>query len=391
MGTQVVATSLTSLGNQTEKSSNALTSSVVYLDTLINNVTASVRSTKYLDLDYSYNSIVPVNFGLITQSIDNSVSDNFNTYTNKNNPYAQLQDFNYFSQRSTIPRYFGSKLEGRQYNIYTTASFGYAGDKSYGKFPVIDLRTQKLGLFSQIKSNIFFPGYTDVTMVYLVDRVSGINELNQSNNNWFEVQNTFKAGKTLTVKQFDSKNNFFDNEQPSINAVHTIYESGYSYTPMLYFNAANDKRVYFSYLGTSNSYVLARNNPFPDNYVSGSTNLRYPLIPSGSGMTGSIYNLFDVEVIDQSGAHSAGDTGSLDYTNYLVRNAGNYVINLRFDLNLTASNDAESGSFTMLIKRNGTIAASQSYIFNADGTGGGSGGNYPGNSYYITFGEPYGI
>ena len=388
MGTQVFATSLTSLGNQTEKSSNALTSSVVYLDTLINNVTASVRSTKYLDLDYSYNSIVPVNFGLITQSIDNSVSDNFNTYTNKNNPYAQLQDFNYFSQRSTIPRYFGSKLRGRKYNIYTTASFGYAGDESYGKFPVIDLRTQKLGLFSQVKTSPFFPGFSDVTMLYLVDRTSGINELNQSNNNWFEVQNTFKAGNTLTVKQFDNKNNFFDNEQASINAVHTIFESGYNYSPMLYFNAASDKRVYFSYLGTGNSYILARNNAIPDNFVSGSTSLRYPLIPSGSGMTSSIYNLFDVEVIDQSGAHFAGETASLDYTNYLVRNAGNYVINLRFDFNVTASNDAESGSFTMLIKKNGSIVGSRNYVFNSDGTA--QGGNYPGNAYYITFGETYG-
>ncbi len=390
MGTEFVATSLTSLGNQTEKSSNALTSSVVYLDALINNVTGSVRSTKYLDLDYSYNSIVPVNFGLITQSVNNSVSNNFNTYTDKNNPYAELQDFNYFTQRSTIPRYYGSKLQSKRYNIYTTASSTWAGDKSYGNSPVIDLRTQKLGLFSQIKTSQFFPGFSDITLVYLADKVSGINELNQSNNNLFEIQNTFKAGNTLTIKQFDNKNNFFDSEQLSTNAVHNIYESGYSYAPMLYFNAASDKKVYFSYLGTGDSYALAKNEVFPNNYVSGSTSLQYPLIPSGSGMTSSIYNLFDVEVVDESGAHSAGSTSSLDYTSYLVKNAGNYVINLKFDFNITASNDAESGSFTMLIKKNGITQTSRSYVFNSDGTGGGSGGNYPGNSYYITFGETYG-
>jgi len=384
MGTEIIATNLNSVGDQTEDSKNALTASTFNFGALLNNVTASVRSTRFLDLDYTYNSLVPVNFGLITQSMSNSVSNNFNTYTNKNNPYAELQDYNYFAQRSTIPRYYGSKVQSRVYNNYSTASSTWSGDKSYGSSPAIDLRTQKLGLFSQIRTSSFFPGQVNATLIYLVDKTSGLNELNQINNNWFEVQNTFKSGKTLTIKQFDNRK--YSN-QKFTDGVKNIYESGYSYAPMLYFNATNDSKIYFSFLGSSNAYVSSTNTAAPDNFLSGSTSVRYALLPSGSGRTGSVYNIFDQDNIDYASAYNAGNTGSLTYSTYTVNSAGNYVINAAFNLNITGSVDTESGSFTMLIKKNGTIFASQSLIFNANGTGGGGSNPFPGSGFYVTWGE----
>jgi hypothetical protein len=383
-GTNLVATSLTSVGDQTEISNNSVTASSVNFGALYQNITAAVRSQKYLDLDYGFNANIPVNFGIITQSINNSQINNYSTYTNKNNPYAELQDFNYFAQRSTIPRYYGSKVESLQYNVFSTASTTWGGDKAYGNSPAIDLRTSKIALFTQIATSSFFPGQVNATLAYLVDQATGLYELNQLNNNWFELQNTFKSGKTLTVKQFDNKK--YSNQKIT-DGVKRIYESGYSYSPMLYFNATNDKKIYFTFLNSGNAYVSATNTAAPNNYLSGSTSVRYALIPSGSGQTGSVYNIFDQEVIDYSGAHTAGDTGSLTYTTYQVQSAGNYVIALNFRLNITGSVDAESGSFTMLVKKNGDIFSSQSLVFNSSGTGGGGSNPYPGNAFYITWGE----
>lgn len=126
-GSEVFATDGQAL-DQTELSKN---SSGLVQDIRINygaiyqNVTASVRSTRFLDLDYSYNQSVPVNFGLITQSLSQSQNDNYNAYSNPYNPYAQLQDTNYATRAFTEPRYYGSKTYSKLYNTYTGPSSSF--------------------------------------------------------------------------------------------------------------------------------------------------------------------------------------------------------------------------------------------------------------------------
>lgn len=355
-GTELFATNLNSIGNQTEKSKNALTASTFNFGALLNNVSSSVRSVRFLDLDYTSNAIIPINLANVTGAISNSISNNFNTYTNPNNPYAELQDFNYFSQRSTIPRYYGSKVQSSTYNVYT------AGDQSYGNSPAIDHRTLKLGLFTQIRTSSFFPGQVNATLAYLVDRASGLQELNLLNNNWFEVQNTFKSGKTLTIKQFDNKK--YSN-QKATDGIKTIYESGYSYSPILYYQSGSDSKIYFDFLTTPSAYVEAHNqyNNSYQNTITGSLGLVYPFIRSGVRFSGSIYNIFDNEVYDDSALYTPGNSSSMTYPTYSVAYAGNYSVNANFNMYLTASATTDSASFTLRIKKNGTLIATSSKIF----------------------------
>jgi hypothetical protein len=91
-GTVITATTQTSIGDQTEVSSiqynGVETSYTTYsLDYLYQNVSASVRSERFFNLDYTSDQLTPINLGLITQSINSAVNDNYNTYTNPNNPY----------------------------------------------------------------------------------------------------------------------------------------------------------------------------------------------------------------------------------------------------------------------------------------------------------------
>lgn len=193
---------------------------------LLNNVSGSPLSTRFFDLDYSANQIVPVNFDLITQSINAGQASLSNPYA----PYAQIQDYNYYLQRSTIPRYSGSRLSGRTYNTYTN------GDISYGSDPVINYYTYQLGLFTQLSTSSYIPGKVNATLGYLVDVSGGLFELNQNNKHWVDVQNIFKQSRYTTIKQWDNQK--YSN-QKSTDGSKPIWSSGYSYRPMLYFASSS--------------------------------------------------------------------------------------------------------------------------------------------------------
>jgi hypothetical protein len=356
-GTKIIATDLNSVGDQTELSLNSIYGPInINLGALYQNVSASVRSKRYLDLDYTSNANTPINYDLITESIQNSQIDNYSTYTNPNNPYAELQDFNYFAQRSTIPRYYGSRVESYTYNVYTPATGSWPGDRSYGNSPAIDHTVSKLGLFNQISTSSFLPGKVNVRMGYLVDASVGLYELNLLNNNWFEVQNTFKAGTYLTIKQFD--NTKYSN-QKFTDGQKLIYESGYSYSPILYFNQQLDKKVYFNYLGEGLAYLQSQNYPAsasanPNNFIYGnsvSIGNWYTGSASGSNFTQSIYNIFDNEQVDPNDNYSPGVSGISPYSTYTVNFAGNYSINLNFGINITASATTDSASFSIKVVR----------------------------------------
>jgi hypothetical protein len=371
-GTKIYATSLNSVGDQTEASKNAITSSRVNFGATYQNITASVRSQKYLDLDYGYNALIPVNFGIITKSINDSQINNYQTYTNKNNPYAELQDFNYFAQRSTIQRYYGSKVESLRYNNYSTASSTWGGDKAYGNSPAIDLRTSKLALFTQIFTSSFFPGEVNATLAYLVDRKTGLYELNELNNNWFEVQNTFKAGRTLTIKQFDNKK--YSNQKLT-DGEKQLFESGYRYVPILYASQGTDTKIYYSYAQTPLVRLTATNLAddqgiaLYNRYISGSTfEPRYGAIRSGNDYTASIFNVFDVEIEDQSNAYSAGDGNSQVSASYEVQRPGDYSVDILLNVEYEVSSSLESGSLGFYVYKNGVLVGSQNRIYDPNGS-----------------------
>jgi hypothetical protein len=251
------------------------------LSPLFENVMIPVRSQRFYDLDYNATQLTPTNYGLITQSMAETILiGNVSQSQQRYSQYAYIQDFNYYSRPYTIPRYSGSYLSG-QYNTYSPT------DISYGTDPVINYYTDKLGFFTQVATSSFLPGQVNLTLGYLADVSGGLFELNQNNKHWQDVQNIFKAGTTLTIKQFDNKK--YAN-QKATDGPKPIYNSGYSYTPELYYLSGSDNKVYFEYLGTSSpsSGFTAITSGSPNYYVSGVPSPYY-----SASVNGYIYKIFD--------------------------------------------------------------------------------------------------
>lgn len=228
-GTEIVVTNGDAL-SQAENSNNSILGTIsVTPSAVFQNVTGSVRSQKYFDLDYTSNQLTPINLGLITQSIDNSVTNNYNTYTNPNNPYAELQDYNYATRHFTDPRYYGSKVESAKYNTYTQ------GDRSYGKTAAIDKIKPEFAYLVDIFSSSFqLPKRANAQIKYIIDGNQNILDLTKTNTNIFYTQNIYKSGETVNVSLFK-----YDPAKPYIqkltnNSNFSIYEGGYRYSPILY-------------------------------------------------------------------------------------------------------------------------------------------------------------
>jgi len=82
----------------------------VSLGATYQNISTSVKSQTLLDLDYNSDQLKPVNYNAVTYSINESQVNNYAAYTNPNNPFAQVQDYNYNLKRSIVPRYSGSQV-----------------------------------------------------------------------------------------------------------------------------------------------------------------------------------------------------------------------------------------------------------------------------------------
>lgn len=209
------------------------------LSYLYQNVTSSVISSRFFDLDYNSNQIVPSNYGLITQSINTGATP----FTNPQAPWAQLQDYNYSARRSILPRYSGSKSTSLKYNVYTSASLNWPGDSSYGSNPAIDRNSIKIGWVKSIPSqSLNFPDKTLIALKYLVDEERVVTELSAHNYNLFEVQNIFKSGDDVIVSISDVKS---PSNQVSLDGTKKIFRGGYWYDPILY--RENNETLTFTY------------------------------------------------------------------------------------------------------------------------------------------------
>lgn len=299
----------------------------IRLNATYQNVTSSVKSRIYFDLDYSTNQAVPVNYNLITQSLDAGVAALTNPYA----PYAELQDYNYSARRSTLPRYVGSKTSGKAYNIHSD------GDSTYGNYPVINWNTLKLGLFTQLQTSSFFPGLVNASLAYLADVSGGLFELNQRNTHWTDVQNTFKAGTTLTIKQFDNKK--YSKQQTS-DGIKLIFNSGYSYSPLIYFTSCSgDPTISFELLtGELSGYQLtARNSISPTGNIFGASPITYPPfglnVPSQQlPFSQGVGNLF--ETVTDGVDYYTPSTGTT-FPKYEVQQAGTYQIQAAIPLKVS--------------------------------------------------------
>jgi hypothetical protein len=268
---------------------------------------------------------------------------------------ASLQD-SYLSLDSyNLPRYDGVKVSSLNYNTYTSASATYGGDKSFGKTAAIDHYVKKFGLFTQIVSSSFLPLRNTTALKYLVDESGSLTELNQSpentsDNHWIEIQNTFKLGKNAIVAQFDNQQY---SDQKTTDGPKTVFDSGYSYHPMLYYSGS-DQKLYFQYVGKGNSILMHLDNS--GFFISGSSpvTLRY----TGSNIingTSSIYPVFDV--IDENFTR-----GNTFYSNFRFTGSTNFVNNFPTYSVPQNANMAFSANFGISVQFP-TISQSVTYKF----------------------------
>lgn len=311
---------------------------LVPINYLMNNISSSVKSTKYMDLDFTSNQLVPVNFNIITKSIVDGGSALGQSYV----PFAQLQDYNYHKLSSINARYLGTKLQAKYYNIYTEQNDSYEGDISYGSYPAIQKTTNKLGFFTQVETSSFFPGKVNVTLAYLADASGGLFELNQNNNNWQDVQNIFIASTNSTIKQFDNRK--YGN-QVNTDGIKLIHNSGYNYSPQLYFTTSSDARLYFEYLGGSNDSFRAYTIGTPNAFISGpAVTPTYAVTIDDAGLrSGNLFNYLDGES-PSTVNFAVGNTSTSTFPNYTSSVAGQRTFTVNLKINVEFPNPQTFGN-----------------------------------------------
>jgi len=278
---------------------------------LLNNVSQSVASINRNKIEYIYGT---------TGSIITT---------------AQLQDSYLSLQSHKLSRYEGVQTTSLLYNTYTSASSTYGGDISYGNTAAIDHTVRKIGLFTQIQSSSFLPGRNNISLKYLVDEFGSLTELNQMNKHWNEVQNTLKSYTITNISLFDNKK--YSN-QKFTDGNKIIFESGYTYSPILYFSSSCVP-LSFQNLGTPSAYLgTAVNSLNPNNYISG----------SGAGVDAyPISASFVSRLFDQN---TQGlpylSTGSLTTSSiYTAQETSAHKVSANFNFNLTI-NSSISSTFT---------------------------------------------
>jgi hypothetical protein len=303
----------------------------------LNNISSSVISNSRKKLEKIY----------ITSNNNVFLSGSANEYTSD----AELQESNLSSKGFQNSRYDGTKISSLKFNTYSPLSNTYLGDNSYGKTAVIDHNTRKLGLFTQITENIFLPSTkkNNVVLRYLVDESGSLTELNKNNKHWNELQNTFKSGENLTITLF---NNQKSGDQKSTDGTKLIFNSGYNYTPMLYFSGS-EPNIYFEYTGENVGKLFQAKNtisisPGPAGYIYGGFGgvNGYPLSPSGSDTNKKvIYNIFDIIESNDGTLFTAGSSTNNTYPSYSVASNGSYTFSNQFDIYIDLKGSQRSGSF----------------------------------------------
>ena len=299
---------------------------------MLNNVSTSLYSTsrKTLEISGSFQMIGSGSFPLLVT--------------------ASLQD-SYLSLSSyTLPRYSGSKTYSAKYNTYTN------GDQSYGKSAAIDRYVRKFGLFTQVVSSSFFSSRNLVALKYLVDESGSLTELSQTptssaDSHWSEVQNTFKLGSTSTIALFDNQQY---GDQKKTDGPKSIFDSGYSYYPTLYYSTGSTK-LYFQYVGVGTSILFRSDNN--NGFINGGSTNPY------SSSNGFIYNVFDDfdNTFDGRIYYRFGSNNN--FPSYSVPQNITMDFSANFGVNIQFPTAAQSASYTFSIISGSTTLVSETKSF----------------------------
>lgn len=267
----------------------------VNLGALYQNVTSSVRSVDLFDLDYNSDQLIPVNYGIVTASMNAAQTNNYATYTNPNNPYAQVQDYNYNLERSVIPRYRGSKTISEEYNIESSLN------QSYGDTAAIDkIKYQYAYLVDIYSASLFLPERSNAQIKYIIDNNQNILDLTKANKNIFTVQNIFKSQETTNISLFDYDEANPYTQQLANNPDLEIYEGGWRYLPILH-----------NLSGSTNAQVFSLTKPERTEITQGSN---VPLTSSFLDPANWSLSWWAVETQTESGGTCGGTS---DYEFYI--------------------------------------------------------------------------
>jgi hypothetical protein len=286
-------------------------------------VNESANLNKFLHSDFN------VLFNNVSSSLTSSIRQNIQFIPGTTQSIlspAELQDSYESLKTHQLSRYEGIKLSSAKYNDYTD------GDMSFGKTATIDKNVVKLGLFSEVVPNRFLPKRNNTVLKYLVGIDGNLTELNLRNNHWEEIQNTFIAGDTGSISQF---NNQLYSNQKTTDGEKLIFNSGYSYAPILYFSSCtNDPSASFQNQGNLSAYLATAQNLSSSYFISGSGTIGYPL------QGGYVLNLFN-SPIETSAIYWTNATLSSPAT-YSVQETGQYRVyaNIQITTEMLANNSA---------------------------------------------------
>ena len=264
---------------------------------------------------------------------------------------TDVQDSNESLKSFERSRHEGVKLTSATYNDYTN------GDISFGKSAAIDNQVRKLGLFSEVVKSKFLPNRNNVVTKYLVDEEGNLTELNQRNKNWEEVQRTFPTNDTLDVSLFDNQK--YSN-QKNLDGTKLIFESGYSYSPLLYLSGS-DTILYFQSEGGNISKELEATHSVGLITSSLGGPPVYPLFTTGSDKT--IFNVFTTVTkdINSLADYHVGTLSPNTYPSYSVPETGLYNITASIGLEVTMSEGGDV-TWSLEIISGSTVLATESQV-----------------------------
>jgi hypothetical protein len=313
----------------------------------LNNVAENRTSVSRVKIEDKYNESLQI-IGTLTSSVE-------------------LQDSNESLLGYKRSRYDGTRLSSLKYNTYTTSSATYTGDTSFGQSAVIDRNNVKFSTVKSVNSkNLNFRDKSNIKLKYLVTKDSDLNELNLENKKWFEVQNTFKAGENLIISLSDPSK-----DKNSFSGEKVVWESGYSYNPILYREL--NETLYFEFTSSINTfqtnlgvkaftpssfryeYITENADAIPPTIVPNSVSAPYVWykdgnIQSGRAMASTavvatdwLYNAVSGLAVNTTSMSLTGSSGISTYT-FNNRTGDEYRKVYGFDL-LTFSSTGSSGSY----------------------------------------------
>ncbi len=294
---------------------------------LLNNITSSTTSSLYKKVEYLYPSS--------TRGVNEFITGS-----------TRFQESYLNSTWYDKSRHSGTK------NVDSGSLLPYASSGSVG------ITSNKICVFNKIKKESFLPNKTVLDLRYLSDSSGSLTVLNTSNKNIGDIQNLFRCGDELVLGFF--KNSGYKNYK------RRIFESGFSYRPVLYFQQSgttelNETSLNFEYI---NGYT-------PDD-AGGNFGVRVSVPDAKIGTTLSaetkylingsrIYGAFDYKagtgLSNANGSYTNSDSSLGTLNKFLVPQASTYNIDVSFSIDTVFVSSGEV-TYKLNLYKNGTLLKS---------------------------------